>query len=140
MPIYHQCPNRFKVVCLHPGEHCAPEPHGRGQLWKLLEQRDFFEFLSQNDNLYQRKISILGRIEHQQKICSIRKPSRHLILPPFPLKRRCRELTLPEFMASAKGNKVQEVNEKGTKGFSRGPAHLTYTSDINSPVNSAPTG
>ncbi|KAL6087534.1 hypothetical protein STEG23_025250, partial [Scotinomys teguina] len=71
--------------------------------------KTFFETLTENDILYQRKSSyVIGQMKNHQKISSTKRPVHHLILPPFPLKRRWSELALPVFVTTEEGNQGQE--------------------------------
>lgn len=90
----------------------------------------FNDILAQNDILYQNKrYYIPGQIAYLQKSHSIKRQAHHIILPPFPLKRRWSELDLPTFMtSSSKGNKAQEVNDKSSEGFSRFNSPVFYIS------------
>lgn len=90
----------------------------------------FRDTLAKNDVLFKKKSHYHpGQIVHLRKRHSVKSPACRIILPPFPLKRRWSELALPTFMmTSKKGNIVQQVNDKNSKGFCRSNSPVLYIS------------
>ena len=130
--------NRVKVIHFHPCKHNVfPETHsGRRKMWNKWNKGCFETFLAQRAFIRKniitgRKINIINRTTTQRVV--------HIIPPVLYLLWRGDWVSCTANIYESNKSKERPVAKwKQLARASLSPAHLIYTSDLNSPVNSTP--